>query len=79
MPRPSEVVKKFHSEYEKSPEDATGYFYKLSQDSNYIRRITASVKDLKWITKDRVWGSRYHGKPLQTGEKIRRRSPLRRT
>ena len=37
MPRPSEVVKKFHSEYEKSPEDATGYFYKLSQDSNYIR------------------------------------------
>lgn len=50
MPRPSEVVKKFHSEYEKSPEDATGYFYKLSQDSNYIRRYRV-CKDLKWITK----------------------------
>ena len=50
MPRPSEVVKKFHGEYEKSPEDATGYFYKLSQDSNYIRRYRV-CKDLKWITK----------------------------
>ena len=46
MPRPSEVVKK----YEKSPEDATAYFYKLSQDSDYIRRYRV-CKDLKWITK----------------------------
>ena len=37
MPRPSEVVKTFHELYEKSPKDATDYFYKLSQDSNYIR------------------------------------------
>ena len=50
MPRPSEVVKKFHGEYEKSPEDATAYFYKLSQDSDYIRRYRV-CKDLKWITK----------------------------
>ena len=50
MPRPSEVVKKFRGEYEKSPEDATAYFYKLSQDSDYIRRYRV-CKDLKWITK----------------------------
>ena len=47
MPRPSEVVKKFHGEYEKSPEDATAYFYKLSQDSNYIRRYRIA-KDIRW-------------------------------
>ena len=49
MPRPSEVVKKFRGEYEKSPEDATAYFYKLSQDSDYIRRYRVS-KDMKWKT-----------------------------
>ena len=38
MPRPGEVVKKFEELYAKSPQEATDYFYKLSQDSNYIRR-----------------------------------------
>ena len=38
MPRPSQVQDKFWSLYEKSPEEATDYFYKLSQDSDYIRR-----------------------------------------
>ena len=37
-PRPSEVVRKFWSLYAESPKKATDYFYKLSQDCNYIRR-----------------------------------------
>ena len=38
MPRPSEVVKRFHADYEKSPELATDNYYKLSIASNYIRK-----------------------------------------
>lgn len=48
MPRPNEVVRKFHEVYEKSPEAATDFFYKLSQDSDYIRRYRI-VKDQKWV------------------------------
>lgn len=47
MPRPSQVQEKFWSLYEKNPVEATGYFYKLSQDSDYIRRYRVK-KDLKW-------------------------------
>ena len=47
MPRPSEVIKKFHDLYEKSPKEATDYYYKLSQDSDYIRRYRIK-KDVKW-------------------------------
>ena len=47
MPRPSEVVAKFESLYDKSPEAATDYFYALSCDSNYIRRDRIA-RDLKW-------------------------------
>ncbi|MDO5417278.1 MAG: UDP-glucose--hexose-1-phosphate uridylyltransferase [Lachnospiraceae bacterium] len=49
MPRPSEVIGAFWNHYEKSPEEATDYFYKLSQDSDYIRRYRV-CKDLKWKT-----------------------------
>ena len=38
MPRPSEVVHTFKSLYSMNPKDATDYFYKLSIDSNYIRK-----------------------------------------
>ena len=38
MPRPSEVVNTFKSLYSLNPKDATDYFYKLSMDSNYIRK-----------------------------------------
>ncbi len=49
MPRPSEVIKHFHELYEKeSPEAATDYYYKLSRDSDYIRRYRIA-KDMKWI------------------------------
>ena len=48
MPRPSEVIKKFHELYEESPEAATDYYYKLSCDSDYIRRYRI-CKDMKWL------------------------------
>ncbi len=47
MPRPAQVQKSFWEKYEKSPEEATEYFYKLSQDSDYIRRYRVK-KDMKW-------------------------------
>jgi UDPglucose--hexose-1-phosphate uridylyltransferase len=50
--RPSDVIKTFDTYYEESPHKATDYFYKLSQDSNYIKRYRVS-KDMKWITSTR--------------------------
>ena len=47
MPRPSEVTDKFWGIYKKSPKEATDYFYKLSCDSNYIRRYRIA-RDVKW-------------------------------
>ena len=49
MPRPSEVIRHFHELYEQvSPEAATDYYYKLSRDSDYIRRYRI-CKDMKWV------------------------------
>ena len=49
MPRPSEVIAKFRRIYDnESPEAATDYYYKLSRDSDYIRRYRI-CKDMKWI------------------------------
>ena len=47
MPRPSQIQETFHEKYAVSPKEATDYFYKLSQDSNYIRRYRV-CKDQKW-------------------------------
>lgn len=47
MPMPHEVIEKFNALYEESPEKATDYFYKLSCDSDYIRRYRI-VKDIRW-------------------------------
>ena len=48
--RPSEIQSTFKNLYEnKSAQSATDYFYKLSCDSNYIRRARIK-KDLKWTT-----------------------------
>lgn len=49
MPRPSEVIHTFWNKYKESPEAATDYYYKLSQDSDYIRRYRIE-KDVKWVT-----------------------------
>ena len=48
-PRPSEVVRKFWSLYAEGPKKATDYFYKLSQDCNYIRRDRIE-KDEHWVS-----------------------------
>lgn len=47
MPRPSEVEERFRALYGRSPQEATDYYYKLSCDSDYIRRYRVK-KDLKW-------------------------------
>ena len=50
MPRPSQVIKAFKEKYAVSPKEATDYYYKLSRDSDYIRRYRV-CKDMKWVTK----------------------------
>lgn len=49
MPRPSEIIRHFHTLYQMAPKAATDYYYKLSQDSDYIRRYRV-CKDIKWVT-----------------------------
>lgn len=49
IPRPGEVTDKFSALYEESPVKATEYFYKLSGDSDYIRRYRVA-RDVKWVT-----------------------------
>lgn len=49
-PRPSEVIRTFYGLYEQSPKKATEYYYRLSCDSDYIRRYRIE-KDVKWVTK----------------------------
>ena len=46
-PRPSQVQQTFWQKYQESPKAATDYFYKLSQDSDNIRRYRV-CKDQKW-------------------------------
>ena len=47
VPRPAQIRQTFWEKYRTSPEEATDYFYKLSQDSDYIRRYRV-CKDQKW-------------------------------
>ncbi len=47
LPRPAQVQKTFFEKYASSPKEATDWFYKFSQDSDYIRRYRI-VKDQKW-------------------------------
>ncbi len=47
VPRPSEVNKKFWDLYKESPKAATDYFYKFSQDTDYIRSYRIK-KDMRW-------------------------------
>ena len=49
MYKRQQVREAFWKEYKESPEKATEYFYKLSQDSNYIRRYRV-CKDMKRMT-----------------------------
>ena len=47
MPRPSEVIYQFRSLFRINKKVATDYFYRLSQNSNYIRTDRVK-KDEKW-------------------------------
>lgn len=48
-PMPSQVREKFQRLYSEIPKLATDYYYKFSQDTNYIRRDRIE-KDEKWTT-----------------------------
>lgn len=54
VPRPSEVIRRFRLLYAESPEKATDFYYKFSQDTDYIRRYRIK-KDQKW-TVDTQYG-----------------------
>ena len=47
-PRPSQVLAVFRDKYRQSPKTATDWYYKFSQDTDYIRRYRI-VKDVKWV------------------------------
>ena len=46
-PRPAQVIEKFQALYRDDPRAATDWYYKLSQDTNYIRRDRIA-KDVQW-------------------------------
>ncbi|MBO6147762.1 MAG: UDP-glucose--hexose-1-phosphate uridylyltransferase [Lachnospiraceae bacterium] len=49
LPPPSAIRRRFRALYAESPEKATDWYYRLSQDSNYIR-TDRIAKDIKWQT-----------------------------
>ena len=49
-PLPSKINAKFWNLYQKSPETATNYFYKLSQDNDYIK-VKAIAKNISYQVK----------------------------
>lgn len=46
-PRPAQVADEFQRLYDESPEAATDWYYKFSQDVNYIRR-DRMARDIRW-------------------------------
>ena len=54
-PMPREVIAEFRAKYAVNPEEATDWYYRFSQDLNYVRagRI---AKDLRW-TRDTEYGT----------------------
>ena len=68
MPRPAQVQREFWDAYKEDPEKATDYFYKLSQDSNYIRRYTRKKRS-EMDSRQRIWQDRYHDQPVQAGKR----------
>ncbi len=47
-PMPREIIKEFQEKYKTSPESATDWYYKLSGDTDYIRRYRVA-KDMRWV------------------------------
>ena len=67
-PAPREVREQFRELYRESPWQATDWFYKFSQDTNYIRRDR--------IAKDKKWTSRsLRRTPAPSLRRSSRRSP----
>ena len=50
VPRPSEVIRRFEEDYEKSPQMATDHYYRFSIASNYIRKDRID-RNIIWQTK----------------------------
>ena len=46
-PRPAQVIEKFQALYREGPKKATDWYYKFSQDTNYIRRDRIA-RDIQW-------------------------------
>ena len=46
-PRPAQTAAEFQRLYDQSPEAATDWYYKFSQDTNYIRR-DRMARDIRW-------------------------------
>ena len=46
-PRPAQVIQHFQTRYCESPEAATDWYYRFSQDTNYIRRDRIA-RDMQW-------------------------------
>ena len=47
-PRPSQVIGTFREKYAQSPQAATDWYYRFSQDTDYIRRYRIA-RDVKWV------------------------------
>ena len=46
-PRPAQVIREFRRLYQSDPKAATDWFYRFSQDTDYIRRYRIA-RDVKW-------------------------------
>ena len=46
-PMPREVIRTFREQYEQDPEKATDWYYRFSQDTDYIRTYRIS-RDMRW-------------------------------
>lgn len=46
-PMPREIIRDFREKYARDPQEATDWYYKLSQDTDYIRRYRIA-KDMRW-------------------------------
>lgn len=59
LPRPAQVQQTFRAQYDISPEAATAYYYKFSQDSDYIRRYRIKkIRNGLWTPRTELWISR---------------------
>ena len=46
-PRPAQVIREFRRRYQADPKEATDWFYRFCQDTDYIRRYRVA-RDVKW-------------------------------